>query len=288
MRKILRYKTTYIDRDNTNSKIYKDINDIVKEQGNKKPIVTFREAYKKARRKNLIETIYNPLGIHYKVPFQRELRDWIYANRRRGAPKHTWARKALENLWEEVRNREATWRTTALNLHRNEIREKIKEYAKEEQEKLTKKDNYPGGENWGINRELEPEETTIRTEDTADCKGKRERVGAPLMKDAKEHSRTRKNRACTTHGKRETTVGETMPEETQAARKQIRTCQKWYGRDRTRPRRQVVAGWVGTGDGSGGRALLPSGREPPPQTPLPSHPPKLAALDRQADWTRSV
>ncbi len=172
MRKILRYKTTYIDRDNTNSKIYKDINDIVKEQGNKKPIVTFREAYKKARRKNLIETIYNPLGIHYKVPFQRELRDWIYANRRRGAPKHTWARKALENLWEEVRNREATWRTTALNLHRNEIREKIKEYAKEEQEKLTKKDNYPGGENWGINRELEPEETTIRTEDTADCKGK--------------------------------------------------------------------------------------------------------------------
>ena len=48
MRKILRYKTTYIDRDNTNSKIYKDINDIVKEQGNKKPIVTFREPDRKS------------------------------------------------------------------------------------------------------------------------------------------------------------------------------------------------------------------------------------------------
>ena len=40
MRKILGYKTTYIDREKTNAKIYKDVNDKIKEQGGKKEIVS--------------------------------------------------------------------------------------------------------------------------------------------------------------------------------------------------------------------------------------------------------
>ena len=50
MRKILGYKTTYIDREKTNAKIYRDINEKVKEQGSKKEIVTFREARFKFRK----------------------------------------------------------------------------------------------------------------------------------------------------------------------------------------------------------------------------------------------
>ena len=64
---------------------------------------TFREAYKKARKHKLLDIITNPLGMQYKVTYQQELKEWIYAGRRRGAPKHTWVRKATEHLWEGIR-----------------------------------------------------------------------------------------------------------------------------------------------------------------------------------------
>ncbi len=94
----------------------------MKEQGSKKEIVTFREAYKKARKKRLIDIITNPLGMQYKVTYQQELKEWIYANRRRGAPKHTWVRKATEHLWEEIRCKENTWRHIPLDLRRGDIK----------------------------------------------------------------------------------------------------------------------------------------------------------------------
>ena len=74
--------------------------------------------------------------MQYKVTYQQELKEWIYASRRRGAPKHTWARKAMEHLWEEVRGKYQTWRNIPLNIGREDIREKIKEYAKEEKERI--------------------------------------------------------------------------------------------------------------------------------------------------------
>ncbi len=66
-------------------------------------MVTFRQADRKARKTRLLDRITNPEGMQYKVTYQRELEEWIYANRRRGAPKHTWVRKAMEHLWEEIR-----------------------------------------------------------------------------------------------------------------------------------------------------------------------------------------
>ncbi len=76
--------------------------------------------------------------MQYKVTYQQELREWIYANRRRGAPKHTWARKAMEHLWEEIRCKESAWRHIALDLGRGDIKEKIKHYAREEKDRIEK------------------------------------------------------------------------------------------------------------------------------------------------------
>ena len=80
--------------------------------------------------------------MQYKVTYQQELREWIYANRRRGAPKHTWVRVATEHLWEEIRCKENTWRHIPLNLGRGDIREKIKSFAREEKERIEKERGY--------------------------------------------------------------------------------------------------------------------------------------------------
>ena len=41
LRKILRLDTTYINRDNTNEKVYEEANKKLKEEGRKKKVVTF-------------------------------------------------------------------------------------------------------------------------------------------------------------------------------------------------------------------------------------------------------
>ena len=58
--------------------------------------------------------------------------------RRRGAPKHTWGRKALEALREEARIGRPEWRGVELvgtkfyNRDRQDVRDRLKEYAGEE------------------------------------------------------------------------------------------------------------------------------------------------------------
>ncbi len=72
---------------------------------------------------------------------------------------HTWARKATEHLWEEIRSKENTWRNITLDLGREDIRTKIKEFAKEGKERIeeTRGKKYYGGINGGINQLLEDE-----------------------------------------------------------------------------------------------------------------------------------
>ncbi len=51
----------------------------------------------------MLNIIDNPNGEKHKITFQKDLDDWIYPNRRVGAPKHTWAKEALKQIWEEIR-----------------------------------------------------------------------------------------------------------------------------------------------------------------------------------------
>ncbi len=105
----------------------------------------------------MLDIINNPLGMQYKVTYQQELKEWIYANRRRGAPKHTWARKATEHLWEEIRSKDGTWRNITLDLGREDIRE-TNQSIRQRRKKILEEgrsNKYYGGVNWGINQRLE-------------------------------------------------------------------------------------------------------------------------------------
>ncbi len=96
------------------------------------------------RKARLLKTMKEPGGEQYKITFQRELQDWTYPNRRRGAPKRTWARKALEALWEEARAGKPEWRSVELNRNREDVRNRLKEYAEEEYNRLEKEKGKKG------------------------------------------------------------------------------------------------------------------------------------------------
>ena len=68
------------------------------------------------------------------MAFQENLTPRIYGNRRRGAPKHVWARKALEDLWEDIRGRQIGLLTTSLNTNREDVVTHIKDYARQMEE----------------------------------------------------------------------------------------------------------------------------------------------------------
>ncbi len=129
----------------------------------------------------MIDIITNPEGMHYKVRYQQELTEWIYANRRRGAPKHTWVRTATEHLWEEIRAKDNTWRNIPLDIRRRDVKDRINSYAREEKERIEKERGtrkYPGGMNWGINQKLEDDTLKEREEREGwEVRSEREREG---------------------------------------------------------------------------------------------------------------
>ena len=129
-RKILGLKTTFVNRENDNNKIWKDVNEKVTAEGKKKRIISFRKAYKKARLKTIATIIHNDTDLRNQVTFEKNIEERIYPNRRVGRPKETWATAAVKELWEGIRNRNPRWRYTTLNTENTDIIHEIKETSK--------------------------------------------------------------------------------------------------------------------------------------------------------------
>ncbi len=82
--------------------------------------------------------------------------------------------KALEALWEEARAGKPEWRNVELNRNREDVRNRIKEFADEEYNRLEKEKNKKGEWHmgWGINRELEIEKCETIVEHRRRCTSK--------------------------------------------------------------------------------------------------------------------
>ena len=101
MRKILKWDTTYINRENTNAKIYEEVNKRIKEQGREKHINTFVENYKKIKLKRIKRAIRDNKELH-EATFERNLKPRTPPNRIKGRPKYKWAERALKEYWETL------------------------------------------------------------------------------------------------------------------------------------------------------------------------------------------
>ena len=130
-RKILGLKTTFVNRENTNVKLWKDVRAKTTSEGKKKHIVSFRQAYRKAKIQTLAKILLDERGNKNQMIFDNELQERMYSNRRVGRPKTSWTEAAIKEMWEEIRNTDKEWRHKVLDLNNQAIRQRIKERASE-------------------------------------------------------------------------------------------------------------------------------------------------------------
>ena len=96
LRKVLRMNTTYIDRENTNERVSEQANQRCQNEGRRKIIVPFKEAYTKLKMKRAGKVITNRNSPIYRISFQdNKLNKWIHNNSRVGRPRKNWTEETI-------------------------------------------------------------------------------------------------------------------------------------------------------------------------------------------------
>ena len=127
--------TTYVNRANTNEKVFQSTNNKLKdEKGTKaKQVVSFIEAYKKQKRKIASQIIRKENSAIFKISFSNpHLRKWTHHNRRVGRPRLNWTEETIREIWEHIKSQEDRYKYTAFDETNQEIIDKIKDFAKNE------------------------------------------------------------------------------------------------------------------------------------------------------------
>ena len=130
LRQILKMDTTYVDRSNTNEKVFKTATDKLNEEGAKKRTVTsFVESYIKQKRKRACRIIQRPGTPIHKVSFRGDkLSKWIHPNRRVGRPRMNWTEETIKELWDHIKKDIERHKYTAFDEQNEEIIQLIKTY----------------------------------------------------------------------------------------------------------------------------------------------------------------
>ena len=116
MRKLIRWDTTFVNRANTNEKVYLEVNRVLlesNEEVNKqrklqnkktkktKPIITFAEFHQRMKLKRFEKTVNSKDEIH-TITFEKNLVLRTPMARRPGRPKLRWAEQAIIEYWKEI------------------------------------------------------------------------------------------------------------------------------------------------------------------------------------------
>ena len=132
LRKILKLTTTFVNRENTNKKVFDLANEQVQREGGTKEIIPFKKAYMCSKLKQLKRIINQNCNEPTRtVTFRRNLEVWQQPNRRQGRPKYKWASRALIELWDEIKEKQPQHRTTTFNIDNDSIQNILKEYSAE-------------------------------------------------------------------------------------------------------------------------------------------------------------
>ena len=122
--------TTFIDRSNTNERVYAKANERLVEEGRKNKVVTFVEAYKKLKIKRACRVIRTKGSALYNISFQnRKLRKWIHPKRRVGRPRLSWTEETVKEIWELIKKEDPDFRFVAFNGENETIISRIIQYA---------------------------------------------------------------------------------------------------------------------------------------------------------------
>jgi len=131
LRTILRMDTTYVNRANTNDKVYKKANDALKEDGKNKEIIPYEEVYKTLKKNRACKIIREPESIHHKITFKdRTYQKWIHRNRRVGQPRKNWTEETIKDIWLDIKAKHTSFRYTEFDPKNENKVKAVKEHAK--------------------------------------------------------------------------------------------------------------------------------------------------------------
>jgi hypothetical protein len=104
LRKIMHMQTTFVNRQNTNQKVYETVNNKLEEEGARKPLKQFREMYKEACTKRAARTLKaSPSDQARRITFETDsIRPRAFGNKKVGRPKQQWAETATRDLWDTL------------------------------------------------------------------------------------------------------------------------------------------------------------------------------------------
>ena len=135
LRKIMKMKTTYVNRANTNERVYDRASAALNEHstGDKgeRIITPLRETYQ-TRKLRLLEQI---ISLPDKDPVKnitmdpKTLKPIDHGARRVGRPKSNWTENAMVDYWKHITKDKAEWEGTTLDLDREDIVNYIKTIA---------------------------------------------------------------------------------------------------------------------------------------------------------------
>ena len=135
IRKILRMKTTYIHRQNTNLEVYRRANAELAKHPNSKnkatKILNLKAIYRKAKFKTMNQIIQKTNPTNTEATFRRNLETRLHTNRRVGRPRNHWATETLKEIWEIIRNTNPEYTNTNLDIENPQITAKIKSTLEE-------------------------------------------------------------------------------------------------------------------------------------------------------------
>ena len=104
LRKILHMKTTFVDRQNTNARVFEKANAALASRRTGKKVRLFSEAYRESRMKQcsrvLLRTSSDPIRFSTLNP---NAGIWIFAVKRSGRPKDKWIAAGIGDAWKRLR-----------------------------------------------------------------------------------------------------------------------------------------------------------------------------------------
>ena len=125
-------ETTYVNRANSNARVFNEANQKLQAEGRTKRIGTFIEAYKKAKRKRAIKILNLPTSSLHKVTFQNgQLIKWTHLNRRVGRPRANWTEETLLEIWDIIKQTNPLFRFTSFDHTNQSIIDTIASYEED-------------------------------------------------------------------------------------------------------------------------------------------------------------
>lgn len=113
LRKILKLKTTFVERSNTNEEVFRQANEHIQNETREgkipKKVIPFVKSYLNSRMKRLarlnkLEHDHPVRHITFGPNRENKTVPWDPPNRRVGRPRFKWVTETIKNIWENVRH----------------------------------------------------------------------------------------------------------------------------------------------------------------------------------------